>query len=1173
MALHWWNRSRRKSIVRRASSPRLLRPRFTELEDRTTPTITINSLTLTPPGPINEGSVSILNCNYSATNVIGALQLTITGTPAVIQVTPPVITSGVNQSFSVPIAFLDNATPPTTPVSVNVSIKDTGLSELSFGADGGGYRAFSVPFISNVNLLDSFNSVGAASQVNPIIFPSSSNDSQINVIPLGVNNFRFYGTQVGSPIGVSENGLITFFGTPPNNTNTNGPLSNLPVGLGVLAPMWTDLVLSPTGRVSYRFVDLDGNSSNGQEYLVVEWANVLHRTPGGGTTPQVGTLQCFLQLNTPGTTNGDVIFNYVDTDFGNPNYNFGADATVGIRNRNFGSTGFTQLSFNPGSSAPIISNYQSGHAVRFSSNAISTPPGFGTTDAFGYQAFHTPFESKIDLVNSNFNGQQTSVLLTGTFDNNSGFTFNTQQLLSAITIGANPVITANTFNFYGTNYTNLSISKNGYMALGGAASPNTPNNPTSLSDTPDTAAISPLWDDWNGLAGAGAQVMARFLDFDGNGRPEYIVLDWKGVSNGGINPTTPENFATFQTILQLNTGGAAGGIFFNYQDTDVGNANFNNGASATVGIKDTNPTNGRFLDIYVNTASVDLSSSRAIGVFQVGFATQSILIQVDNVAPVLSANPNDNLVVNEGSPFTRTIFVTDPGVLDYFNGFVDFGDGTGPQPLTSNVPNLPAGTTSFPINHIYGDNGMFDVTVTLMDKDGGVAVPFVFTVTVNNVPPTLSVAPNQLLVPGQRLVLDGLNGKPFLATFTDPGFTPIPPVTEETFTTTIDWGDGIIEVVPPNTLNVTQTVINGSPGVPTRGTIAASHLFGGVGTFIVRITVTDDDGGFATQTLEVAVGSTTVYTVGADAGGLPTVKVYNATLNILAAQFNAYSPNFTGGVRTAVGDINGDTLADIVTAAGPTGGPHIRVFSGVDNTVIREFMAYDIHFTGGVYVAVGDINGDGIADIVTGAGEGGGPHVKAFSGVDNSLLFDGFAYDPSFRGGVRVAVGDINGDGRGDIITAAGPGGGPHVKVFSGLNGQVLSSFMAYDLDFVGGVFVSAGDFNHDGNAEVVTGPGIGGGPDLRLYNAQAGGILIANSMPFPPRSSGGIFTGDQIWASGLRVGVTDFNNDGQLDILVAPGSGERSMVRVLSGYNLGILYDFTAFDPGFLGGVFVSGN
>src|SRR4051794_7920963 len=63
-------------------------------------------------------------------------------------------------------------------------------------------------------------------------------------------------------------------------------------------------------------------------------------------------------------------------------------------------------------------------------------------------------------------------------------------------------------------------------------------------------------------------------------------------------------------------------------------------------------------------------------------------------------------------------------------------------------------------------------------------------------------------------------------------------------------------------------------------------------------------------------------------------------------------------------------------------------------------------FTGGVSVAAGDVNGDGFPDIVTGAGPTGGPHVKAFSGKDGSELFSFYAYDAGFTGGVNVAVGD-----------------------------------------------------------------------------------------------------------------------------------------------------------------------
>src|SRR5206468_8107956 len=106
----------------------------------------------------------------------------------------------------------------------------------------------------------------------------------------------------------------------------------------------------------------------------------------------------------------------------------------------------------------------------------------------------------------------------------------------------------------------------------------------------------------------------------------------------------------------------------------------------------------------------------------------------------------------------------------------------------------------------------------------------------------------------------------------------------------------------------------------------------------------------------------------------------------------------------------------------------------------------------------------------TGAGETGGPHVRVFDVArGNASLASFFAYDINFRGGVRVAAGDVNGDGTPDIITAAGPGGGPHVKVFNGLGGTLISSFFAYDLGFGGGVYVAAADVNGDGRAEVIT--------------------------------------------------------------------------------------------------------
>ncbi|MFN4262014.1 MAG: transporter, partial [Gemmataceae bacterium] len=154
------------------------------------------------------------------------------------------------------------------------------------------------------------------------------------------------------------------------------------------------------------------------------------------------------------------------------------------------------------------------------------------------------------------------------------------------------------------------------------------------------------------------------------------------------------------------------------------------------------------------------------------------------------------------------------------------------------------------------------------------------------------------------------------------------------------------------------------------------------------------------------------------------------------------------------GDVNKDGFADIVTGAGAGGGPHVKAFSGTNLSLLHSFFAYNSAFTGGVYVAVGDLNGDNFADIITGPGVGGGPHVRAFSGVDASVIRNFFAYPVGFNVGVRVGAMDRNGDGFADIITGPGPGGGPHVRIFDSVTLAVLDNFFAYDPNFLGGIFV-----------------------------------------------------------------------------------------------------------------------
>jgi len=311
-----------------------------------------------------------------------------------------------------------------------------------------------------------------------------------------------------------------------------------------------------------------------------------------------------------------------------------------------------------------------------------------------------------------------------------------------------------------------------------------------------------------------------------------------------------------------------------------------------------------------------------------------------------------------------------------------------------------------------------------------------------------------------------------------------------------------------------------------------------------------------------------VFVSAADAGGGPGVKVFTADGKFQAGFF-AFDSNFTGGVRVAVGDVNGDSFPDVICAAGPGGGPNVIVFSGKDRSQIYNFMAFDIRFTGGCYVAAGDVNGDGFSDIIVGADAGGGPNVFAFSGKDRSPLFSFFPYDIGFTGGVRVSAGDVSGDGKADIVTGAGPGGGPNVTVYRFISGQpqVYQSYFAFDLRLAAGLFVGAGDADGDGKADVIAGTGplgagdaaLVGGPAVSVWSGASGQELSVFA-PFAPPFVGAV-----------RVGSTDRTGTGKASVVAVHGPGGNPEVDIFDGLSGQLLDHFFAYDPNFTGGIYLA--
>lgn len=268
--------------------------------------------------------------------------------------------------------------------------------------------------------------------------------------------------------------------------------------------------------------------------------------------------------------------------------------------------------------------------------------------------------------------------------------------------------------------------------------------------------------------------------------------------------------------------------------------------------------------------------------------------------------------------------------------------------------------------------------------------------------------------------------------------------------------------------------------------------------------------------------------VGLGLGSFPQIKILRTDGSVFK-EFYAYSPFFTGPINIAAGDINGDGKDEIITGAGVGGGPHVRVFN-IEGQLLSQFFAYDESFRGGVNVAVGDIDGDGVAEIITGSGKGGRPQVKVF-GLRGNLINQFIAYGEDFFGGVKVGVGDFTQDGKADIVTGAGTGGGPHVRVFQA-DGRLISQFFAYNKNFKGGVNVAAGDITGDGVAEIIVSIERDSVPTVRVFTHR--GVQLLNFFAYSPN-----------FFEGVYVATGDIDNDGVAEIITGAGIGGQAQAKV----------------------------
>jgi hypothetical protein len=282
--------------------------------------------------------------------------------------------------------------------------------------------------------------------------------------------------------------------------------------------------------------------------------------------------------------------------------------------------------------------------------------------------------------------------------------------------------------------------------------------------------------------------------------------------------------------------------------------------------------------------------------------------------------------------------------------------------------------------------------------------------------------------------------------------------------------------------------------------------------------------------------------------------VFSATINpgtptVVSARIEMPFPGFTGALSIAQADVNDDGFTDVIYGAGAgLAGGQVRIFDGANGFLMTTISAFP-GITRGVVVATGDVDGNGVKDIVV-AAQGTAGLVRAFD-ARNRVMLRSFTAFPGYSGEVAISAGDTNGDRVDDIAVSVANG---RLRVLSGTNGAVLRDITAFRSGSKANS-VTLADLNGDGLREIVVGAAAG-----------APGIMVYPSLSGVPASFNAY---SSAFKGGVIVSAIDINGDGIDEIFAATGPGTRGMVRVFNN-SFSKIDEFFASQPGVINGLFI---
>ncbi|HVS70613.1 MAG TPA: FG-GAP-like repeat-containing protein [Phycisphaerae bacterium] len=268
----------------------------------------------------------------------------------------------------------------------------------------------------------------------------------------------------------------------------------------------------------------------------------------------------------------------------------------------------------------------------------------------------------------------------------------------------------------------------------------------------------------------------------------------------------------------------------------------------------------------------------------------------------------------------------------------------------------------------------------------------------------------------------------------------------------------------------------------------------------------------------------TLIAEGSAPGQPSSANVVDATSNSPVGGVIPFGLSYRGGVNVALGDVDGDGVPDLIVSTKAGGAPLVEVFNILTSQMTRAFYAFNPSFHGGVSVAAGDVNGDGKADIIVGAGAGGGPQVEIFSGANNAILASYYAFSPGFSGGIEVAAGDVNGDGHADVAATTGAGVQAQARVFSGDSSTVLWQSFLGPGNFLGGAHITLADVDNNGKADL-----------LSTYGSGGAGVILRYTPTLNTAMNGFVGVFSSLGAvGGWHVGVIDTTHNGRPKLVAA---------------------------------------